>query len=415
VTLRIAIIGSGVSGLTCAYRLLSDHEVTIFESDVRAGGHAHTHSVTLDGNEVRVDTGFIVFNYRNYPVFSQLLEDLNVASRASDMSFGMSDEKIGLEWCSSTFSTIFAQWRNLLRPSFLRMLVDIVRFNRRAKALLSEPLDLNYTLSDLLRDGKWSKSFVEWYLVPIGSSIWSADPTTFTQFPAASFARFFDNHGLLSLKERPKWRTIVGGSANYVNAIAKLLGPNLRLNTPVKEVTRRPGGVVLTLANGASEEFDHVIMALHSDQALEILNDPSPQEKEILGSISYRENIAVLHTDVSVLPRKLRARASWNWHRSPTSLAPTLTYDLSRLQGIPSTDPLCLTLNKPSGIEQSRIIKTIHYWHPVFDSKAMSAQLRHSEISGHNSTSYCGAYWGFGFHEDGARSAVVVCDNLGNA
>lgn len=411
--MRIAIIGSGVAGLVCAHRLRVHHEVTVFESEPRAGGHAHTHSIECNTRSITIDTGFIVFNERNYPILTSLLAELGVASRASDMSFGVSDDASGVEWCSTNLSTIFAQPINALRPSFLRMLVDIGRFNRRARVLLREPLDVSYSLADLLAEGGWSKAFIDYYLVPIGSSIWSADPTTFTAFPAASFARFFDNHGLLSLKERPKWRTVFGGSNRYVEAIATGLGDRLRLATPVELVRRDDAGVEVTTRAWGRERFDHVVLAVHSDDALSMLADPTSSEREILGAISYRENLCTLHDDESVLPRSIRARASWNWHHERDSSAPTLTYDLSRLQGLDTKSPILLTLNRPEGIDPSRIITTLSYRHPVYDAAAMRAQSRRNEISGHNRTSYAGAYWGYGFHEDGARSAMAVLEEVG--
>lgn len=410
--MRIAIVGTGVSGLTCAHLLGDHHDVTVFEADDRPGGHANTVTVRLGEDEHRVDTGFIVYNERNYPVFSRLLDELGVASRPSDMSFSVSDERAGIEWCSSSPATAFAQPRNLARPAFLRMLADIVRFNRAMRRLLDAPVDLEYTLADVLARDRWSPGFVDWYLVPMGSAIWSADPETFTRFPAAAFARFFDNHGLLRLGAQPRWRTVVGGSASYVEAIARPLGRRLRLSTAVSKVVRREDGIELATDNGDVEHFDHVIIATHSDQALRLLSDPTPAEREILGAIGYRPNVATLHTDGRLLPNRKRARASWNWHRQPGAGAPTLTYDLGRLQGVTSSAPICLTLNRPDAVDPAQVIDTMTYWHPVFDPPAIRAQRRHAEISGHDGVSYCGAYWGYGFHEDGAQSALAVCRAL---
>lgn len=411
--MRIAIVGTGVSGLTCAHLLHTRHDVTVFEADDQPGGHANTVTVRLTEGEHRVDTGFIVYNERNYPHFTRLLTELGIATRSSDMSFSVSDEVDDMEWRSSSPATMFAQPRNLVRPSFLRMLVDIGRFNRGARRLLEAPIDVDYTLADFLAEGRWSRSFVDWYLIPMGSAIWSADPSVFTRFPAAAFVSFFNNHGLLGLGNQPEWRTVVGGSAMYVDAIVGPLGRKLRLSTPVSKLGRRNDDVEVTTATGDVDHFDHVIIATHSDQALRMLSDPTQVEREILGNIGYRPNVATLHTDARLLPRRPRARASWNWHRRPGITAPTLTYDLSRLQGLTSEVPICLTLNRPEAIDPGRVVDTMTYWHPVFDSAAMRAQRRHAEISGHAGISYCGAYWGFGFHEDGVQSALGVCRQLG--
>ena len=410
--MRIAIVGSGVSGLTCAHLLRDGHDVTVFEADDRPGGHANTVTVRLGQDEHRVDTGFIVYNERNYPVFSRLLSELGVSSRPSDMSFSVSDEMAGIEWCTSSPATALAQPRNLARPAFLRMVADIVRFNRAMLRLLDAPVDPEFTLAEVLAQHRWSSGFVDWYLVPMGSAIWSADPETFTRFPAASFARFFDNHGLLRLGDQPRWRTVVGGSTSYVEAIARPLGRRLRLSTAVSKLVRRHDGIELATDMDV-ERFDHVIVATHSDQALRLLSDPTPAEEQILGAIGYRANVATLHTDGLLLPRRKRARASWNWHRQPGADAPTLTYDLGRLQGLSSSSPICLTLNRPEVVDADHVIETLTYWHPVFDPPAVRAQRRHSEISGHDGVSYCGAYWGYGFHEDGAQSALAVCRALG--
>lgn len=409
---RVAIVGTGVSGLTCAYLLQSRHDVTVFESADRAGGHAHTVGVTLARRRHRVDTGFIVFNERNYPVFSRMLRELGIASRPSDMSFSVADDTAGIEWRGSSPSSIFAQPRNLARPAFLRMLSDVVRFNRDARTLLEGPIDLDLTLEDFLARGRWSKGFRDWYLIPMAAAIWSADPSSITQFPAASFARFFDNHCLLGLSERPEWRTVIGGSDTYVQAIARQLGPRLRLSSNVTKLVRHRDGVEIATERGDSELFDHVIVATHSNEALDLLSDPTESEKAILGAIRYRPNVATLHADTRLLPKRPRARASWNWRHGKDD-EPTLTYDLSRLQGVASDSPICLTLNQPDAVDPAKVFETMTYWHPVFDSAAMKAQLRHGEISGVDGVSYVGAYWGYGFHEDGARSALEVCRTLG--
>ncbi len=409
---RIAIIGSGVSGLVCAHLLHAHHDVTLFEADDRAGGHAHTVTTWIDGVSHAIDTGFIVYNERNYPILTQLFAELEVATQPSDMSFAMADDAEDVEWCGSSFRAIFAQGRNVVRPAFLRMLRDIVRFNRSARRLLREPENFGFTLDEFLEGGHYSREFIEWYLVPMGAAIWSADPKEFVRFPAAAFIRFFDNHGLLGVRDRPQWRTVAGGSAQYVNAITRSLGPGLRLATPVTSLTRTSDGVEVRTP-GNVEFFDHVIVATHSDQALAMLESPTDAEREILAAIKYRANDAVLHTDERMMPRRVRARASWNWRRRHDVNAPTLTYDLTRLEGLTASRRVYLTLNETDAVDPDQVLVSMTYWHPVFDVTAMSAQRRHAEISGRDAISYAGAYWGFGFHEDGARSAVDVCRALG--
>ncbi len=410
--MRIAIVGSGVSGLVCAHLLAERHDVVLYESAEGFGGHAHTITVTLDGTAHAVDTGFMVYNERNYPILTRLFAENEVSTRPSDMSFAMSDDEADVEWCGSSLATVFAQVRNVVRPAFWRMLRDVVRFNRAALALLDETENLGFSLGDFLRAGGYSSSFVEWYLVPMGAAIWSADPEQFLDFPAASLARFFANHGLLALRNRPQWRTVVGGSVSYVEALVEPLGARARRATPVRRVSRLDEGVAVESDAGV-EVFDHVVMACHSDEALALLEAPTRLERELLSAIKYRENSAVVHTDVAMMPRRPRARASWNWRRRPGVAAPTLTYDLSRLQGLDSSRPLYLTLNQVDDVDPTQVLATLNFAHPVFDFAAMDAQRRHREISGVDRISYAGAYWGYGFHEDGARSAYEVCRALG--
>ena len=411
--MRIAIVGTGVAGLTCAHLLGRRHQVTVFEADRRPGGHAHTVRVDLPDETHEVDTGFLVYNERNYPGLVRLFSELGVETKASDMSFSVSDDGTGIEWKGTSLSTLFAQRRNAARPDFLRMLVDVVRFNRKARQLLTDPEeDLSLSLRDLLRQGRWSEPFVEWYLIPMGSSIWSADPTTFMDMPAVTFARFFDNHGLLTYGDQPSWRTVSGGSRRYVEAVLAPLGDRVRLSSPVEKITRHDGGVELLSPMGP-ERFDHVVVAAHSDQALSLLSDPSRLEREVLGAIRYQPNRATLHTDERLLPRNPRAWASWNYHRlvDQPSLA-TLTYRLRSLQGIASRHEQLVTLNRDDAIREDRVIAGFDYAHPVFDPPAIAAQRRHEELNGERRTWFCGAYWGYGFHEDGVQSALRVCARL---
>jgi predicted NAD/FAD-binding protein len=410
--MRIAIVGTGVSGLVCAHLLSRRHQVTVFESDDRPGGHAHTVEVEVGGQTLAVDTGFLVYNERNYPGLIRLFDQLGVATKASDMSFGVSDDVSGIEWRGTSPSTVFAQRRNLARPAFLRMLADVVRFNRTARGLLAGPDDPTRSLADLLDQGRWSSQFVEWYLIPMGSSIWSADPSTFLGMPATTFARFFDNHGLLTYGDQPAWRTVVGGSRRYVEAILAPLGDAVRLDTPVTKVTRRPDGVELVSPLGP-ERFDQVVLATHSDQALRLLSDPSTAEREVLGAIRYQPNRATLHTDRSLLPKNRRAWASWNYHRlADRPEVATLTYRLRSLQGIDSGPEVLVTLNRDDAIRDDLVLGRFDYAHPVFDVPAIQAQRRHDELNGDRRTWFCGAYWGYGFHEDGLQSALTVCRRL---
>ncbi len=410
--MRIAIVGTGVSGLVCAHLLSRRHDVTLFEAEGRPGGHANTVTVDLADGSYDVDTGFLVYNERNYPGLIALFDALGVATKPSDMSFSVADEISGLEWKGSSFATVFAQRRNLVRPAFLRMLSDIVRFNRMARGLLDAPGDAGVTLGDLLDRGRWSSQFLDWYLIPMGSSIWSADPSTFLDMPALTFARFFANHGLLEYGNQPAWRTVDGGSRRYVDAVLAPLGSAVRLDEPVDKVTRSDDEVELHTANGP-ERFDHVVIATHSDQALDLLSDPDPTEREVLGAIAYQANRATLHTDVSLLPANRRAWASWNYHRLPDHpTEATLTYRLRSLQGIDSREELLITLNRDDAIDPAKVLRTFDYAHPVYDAAAIAAQPRQEELNGVRRTWYCGAYWGYGFHEDGVESARVVCRRL---
>jgi uncharacterized protein len=413
--MRIAIIGSGVSGLVCAHLLRERHDVVLYEADDRPGGHAHTHRIDLPDATAQVDTGFLVYNERTYPLFCRLLDRLGVSTEASDMSFSVTDARADLEWRATSPSTVFAQRRNLVRPAFWRMLADIGRFNHLARGLLEDPPPDGITLADVLAPHRWSAGFRHWYLEPLGSSIWSAAPSTFTSIPAATFALFFERHGLLRLRHQPSWRTVTGGARSYVDAILRPLQAEgrVRLQSPVDKI-RRHGAEVELVGRSGPEWFDHVVVASHSDQALRMLSDPDRAETDILGAISYQPNRATLHTDVRLLPRQRRAWASWNYNRldAETDRA-TLTYHLNQLQSIPSTTPVLVTLNQDDAIDPARVLARMDYAHPVLDHAAVTAQRRRSDINGVRRTWYCGAYWGYGFHEDGVRSAVETCAALG--
>ena len=414
--MHIGIIGTGIAGMTAAHLLREHHEVHVFEADDRPGGHANTVTVELPEGPVAADTGFLVYNERTYPLFTRLLADLGVATHPSEMSFSLTDLRCGLEWRGTSLSTVFAQRRNALRPAFLAMLADVVRFNRLSRALLAESGSESGSgsLADLLAEHRWSRGFLDWYLIPLGSAIWSADPETFTQIPARTFVEFFSRHGLLGPGDQPDWRTVTGGSARYVEAILEPLRQRGRLHlfTPVTKLRRHEGGVEL-LTVGGPVAFDHVVIATHSDQALALLGDPSEQERRVLGSLRYQPNRATLHTDTTLLPTNRRAWASWNYVRTagPTDRA-TLTYYLNPLQGLEAEQPVLVTLNRDEAIDPDRVVARFDYAHPVIDQAAVAAQASQRALSA-GDVSYCGAYWGYGFHEDGVRSALAVCERLG--
>jgi uncharacterized protein len=406
--MRIAVIGAGVSGLVAAHLLHRTHEITVFEAGSYAGGHTNTVTV----GEHHVDTGFIVFNDRNYPLFERLLGRLNVPWQPSEMSFSVSDARGDFEYNGSSPNGLFAKRAHLVTPWFHRMLADLVRFNRDARALLASRDDPS--LSDWLAIRGYSKPFVERLIVPQAAAVWSADPAQMATFPARFLAEFFANHGMLGIRDRPRWRTIKGGSRRYVEAITRPWGDRLRLDAPVQAVRRHADHVTVTTREAGEERFDEVVIGAHADQALRMLEDPSDREREILGAFPYQANEAVLHTDRSLLPRRRRAWASWNYHLldEPSGL-PTVTYHMNRLQSLRSERELCVTLNRTAAIDPAHVIRRISYAHPVYTAAGMQAQTRRREISGQRRTHYCGAYWGWGFHEDGVKSGARVADQLG--
>jgi len=406
--MRIAIIGSGISGMVAARELHSDHDLTILEANDYVGGHTNTVTVELDGEQYSVDTGFIVFNDRTYPNFCRLLDDLGVESQPSTMSFSVRSDADDLEYNGSSLNGLFCQRRNLLRPSFYRMIKDILRFNREAPKDIDRTSE-ETTVGDYLRTNGYSQQFAANYLLPMGAAIWSCPTTTFEQFPVRFIIEFYQNHGLLSLKDRPTWRVINGGSVNYMNALTASFRDRIRLKSPVRQVVRDNGSVQVGTDDG-TEAFDEVIFACHSDQALRILgNDATTSEREILGAIPYEPNLAVLHTDTSLLPRRRSAWASWNYHvPSGSGSKATLTYNMNILQHINSQHTFCVTLNEETQISPEKVLGKFHYSHPVFTTERASAQRRHQEVIRHNRTSFCGAYWGNGFHEDGVNSGLAV-------
>ena len=408
--MRIAIIGTGVSGLVCAHMLHADHELVVFESRERAGGHTNTVHVETDTGAYDLDTGFIVFNDRNYPRFERLLSELAVPTQPSQMSFGVSDG-VDFEYSGASPNALFANRVHAITPSFQRMIVDLVRFHRDARRLLAS--EESPSLRDWLVHQRYSRAFVERLIVPQASAVWSADPAQMWSFPARFLVEFFDNHGMLGFRDRPHWRTIAGGSRNYVETLTRPWRERLRLSTPVTGVARRSDHVVVSSRGHEPERFDAVVIATHSDQALALLADPSERERELLGAIPYQHNEAVLHTDRSLLPRRRRAWASWNFHLGVgTPGRCTVTYHMNRLQSLCADREFCVTLNRTAAIDPDQIIQTVQYAHPVYTPAGVAAQARHHEISGRNRTHYCGAYWGWGFHEDGVNSAQRVVREL---
>jgi predicted NAD/FAD-binding protein len=411
--MKIAIIGGGISGLTTAHLLCREHEITLFEANDYPGGHTNTLDVTRDGTNYAVDTGFIVFNERTYPNFIKLLDRLGVASQPSVMSFSAVCETTGLQYCATNLDTLFAQRSNLLSLPFWRMLIEILRFNRSSAELYGSS-NLTLTLGDYLKTRGYSRMFIEKFLIPMGAAVWSADPAQFLSFPAAAFVQFFTNHGMLNVVDQPTWRVVTGGSRQYVAPLISTFRDRIRLSTPVERVQRFGDRVIVTPRGGQPEEFDHVVLACHSDQALAMLADPSDAERELLGAIPYQKNDTVLHTDSRLLPSIPRVRASWNCllpRRQQGSVV--LTYWMNLLQTISAPVDFCVTLNSPEAIDPDGIIRRLVYHHPVYSSAAFAAQQRRDEISGVNRTSYCGAYWSWGFHEDGVKSALAVCRHFG--
>ena len=413
---RVAVIGSGISGLTCAWLLREKYDISLYEANDYAGGHTQTTDVELDGKTWPVNTGFIVFNDWTYPNFIRLMELLGVASEDSDMSFSVKCENTGLEYNGHTLNTLFAQRRNLLKPSFWGMIRDILKFNKATREELdADTLDRTETLGQYLNRHGYGKAFRDHYIIPMGAAVWSASEEMMMQFPVYFFLRFFNNHGMLSVDDRPQWRVISGGSRSYVERILKDLPQDqIYLSTPVTEVTRSAGHVSITSTRG-TDQYDEVIFACHSDQALRMLGDATDSEKDILGAIPYKMNDVVLHTDEKILPKRRLAWAAWNYHLgSGDQDSVAVTYYMNRLQNFDDAPvDFCVTLNNTAAIRKEKIIRQFRYAHPVFTLEGMAAQQRHADISGHRHTHFCGAYWFNGFHEDGVRSALRVTETLG--
>ena len=412
--MRIAIVGSGIAGLVSAYLLSRRHEVTVFEAGDWIGGHTHTVDVEIDQQRHAIDTGFIVFNDWTYPNFIRLLEQLGVESQPTEMSFSVCDPRSGLEYNGNNLNTLFAQRSNLLSPGFLRMLMDILRFNREAIAdLEAGGLHGQMTLGDYLQQQRYSQRFIDHYIVPMGSAIWSMSLKEMLNFPLAFFIRFFHNHGLLSVNDRPQWRVIKGGSRSYIPALSKPFADNIRLDCPVQRIRRDETGVTV-LSRQGEERFDRIVLACHSDQALKLLEQPSPEEQAILGDIRYADNDVVLHTDTRLLPSRRLAWASWNYRLGGDPEQPAaLTYNMNILQGLDASRTFCVSLNQTDQIDPAQILGRFTYAHPQFSVAASAAQQQWQTLLGKQHTFFCGAWWANGFHEDGVVSALRVAAHFG--
>ncbi|MDT7525046.1 FAD-dependent oxidoreductase [Pseudidiomarina sp. GXY010] len=420
--MKIAIIGSGIAGMTSAYLLQQQHEITLFEKNSYIGGHTRTVTVEVQGKEYAIDTGFIVFNDRTYPLFRKLMREIGVSWQDTEMSFSVRDPESGLEYNGHNLNTLFAQRKNLVSPSFWRLIRGILKFNKAAKEAYNSGADLDQlTLGEFLRQQHIHPSVSEFYLLPMVAAIWSASLQEAEAFPLGFFLRFFNNHGLLNVADRPQWATIDGGSSAYVAPLTASYRERIELNANIVAVHRqlpeRQAAVTLEFADGELRDFDEVVFACHSDEALALLAQPSAAEQQVLGAIPYQMNEVVLHTDVRLLPREQRAWASWNYLLHSDDQARTrpssVSYNMNILQRIQAPEVFCVTLNNTAAIHPEKILGTYHYAHPVYSVESMQARAQRALICGQQHTHYCGAYWYNGFHEDGVRSAVDVAKRLG--
>jgi len=412
--MKLAVVGGGISGLSCAWMLRQHFDVTVFESEARVGGHSNTVEFSLDDRTYQIDTGFIVYNDRTYPNFMELLRLLGVSGVPTEMSFAVRCDRTGIEYSGTSLSGVFAQRKNLLRPSFLRMVADILRFNSQGSTD-ADFADPEETVGDYLQRRRYGRGFRDHYLFPMGAAIWSCPCGTFARFPIRFILEFYRNHGLLSLTNRPQWYTILGGSRRYVEQLVQPFSDQIHSGTPVRRVRRELSGVVVITDHGEAH-FDEVIFACHSDQALKLLADPTATETRILSGFPYESNEAVLHRDISILPRERRAWSAWNYRigREPATRA-TITYNMNILQHIQSQDTFSVTLNDSEMIQPDLVISRHRYAHPIFTVERARLQAEHNSMIRANRTSYCGAYWGNGFHEDGVNSALAVCRSFGIA
>ncbi|MBD1557909.1 NAD(P)/FAD-dependent oxidoreductase [Vibrio sp. S9_S30] len=413
--MKIAIIGSGISGLTCGYHLHQEHDITVFEANDYIGGHTATVDVRIENKSYSVDTGFIVYNDRTYPNFIEMMNEIGVTGTPTQMSFSVSNQSNGLEYNGHTLSTLFAQKRNLLNPKFYRFIYEILRFNKLAKKAATQSHREEQTLGDFLIQHQFSEYFSNNYILPMGAAIWSSTLADMRGFPLSFFLNFFLNHGLLDIADRPQWYVIKGGSKAYIEPLIKGFKEKIRLNCPVNTVERQPDGVLIQSSFG-TEHFDAVIFACHSDQALRMLQDPSNREHDLLSKMKYQANEVTLHTDTALLPKSQAAWASWNYllsgKKGEQEALPSLTYNMNILQHIESEQTFCVSLNSNDKIDSDKILRTFTYHHPVFTKESHIAQKQKPSIDGFNATWFCGAYWYNGFHEDGVRSALDVVEGI---
>lgn len=413
---KIAIVGTGISGLVSAYLLNREHDVHVFEANDYIGGHTATVDVEVAGSSWAIDTGFIVFNDRTYPHFERLLAQLGVKAKPTEMSFSVNNVQTGLEYNGHNLDTLFAQRRNLFNPKFWCFIAEILRFNAKCKSLWAEQaVDPELTLGDFLRQQNFSRFFSEHYILPMGAAIWSSSLADMEAFSLLFFIRFFHNHGLLNINDRPQWYVIEGGSRSYIEPLIADFKEKIQLNTAVTRVERGEDGVVLTLNNGQQAYFDEVVLACHSDQSLAMLADASEQERKILADLAYSANDVVLHTDTRLLPKREKAWAAWNYQLNGQRDNPaSVTYNMNILQGLPVDAPtFCVTLNQSHAIASDKILREFKYMHPVFNQASLAAQQNRQQICGQRHTHFAGAYWYNGFHEDGVRSALDVCQRFG--
>ena len=401
--MKIAIVGSGISGNSLAYTLSKEHDITLFEKNNRLGGHSHTHEIISQGKKINVDTGFIVFNKKTYPLFTKLLDELNVQYEKSDMSFSVFSKDRNFEYNGTTLNTLFSQRKNIFNYKFIKMIYEIIKFNKVALTLLSAKTEIS--LETFLRQNNFSDYFCKNYILPMGSAIWSSNINSMLKFPAVFFVKFFNNHGMLNINDRPQWLTVTNGSKEYVEKLTASIKKNIRLNCPVKAVKRNKDSVEIKSSDG-TEIFDYIFFACHSDEALKLIIDPSAQEKEVLSSIPYSKNEVTLHTDESIMPNNKLTWAAWNYNIDSTNDMPiALTYNMNILQNLKTQQTILVTLNDNGNINPEKVLKKINYDHPLFSLKSVEAQKNYGIISGVNRTGYAGAYWGNGFHEDGISSA----------
>tara|TARA_B110001469_G_C9638897_1_gene320880 strand:- start:297 stop:1538 length:1242 start_codon:yes stop_codon:yes gene_type:complete len=408
--MKIAIVGAGISGNAIAHLLHKEHKITLFEKNDRIGGHSHTHKIQIEDKTISVDTGFIVFNKKTYPLFTSLLDQLGVDYEDSNMSFSVFSKLSGLEYNGTNLNTLFSQRKNLFNFKFIKMVLEIFRFNKKALELLSTKEEI--TLGDYLANHNYSSYFSKHYILPMGSAIWSSNIETMLNFPAKFFVKFFHNHGMLNINDRPQWLTITGGSESYVKKLCEPFINSIKLNSNIRFIERMENKVIIH-HNQGSENFDYLFMACHSNEALKLIKDTSYVEKELLGSIPYADNDVYLHTDASIMPKHKLSWAAWNYNIDNKNHEPiSLTYNMNILQNIKSESPLLVTLNPKSNIDPKKIIKKLNYSHPTFNIDGINAQKKHHLISGVNRTFYAGAYWGNGFHEDGVKSAYDAVNQL---